>query len=182
MSHEHAIFTLTYGVLFFGTPHLGSPKATWIRYASVALSALSILRLVSFETKLTAALEPDSEVLQNMSDDFLPLIPYLNIALFWEEKPTSFGIFGRDFVVSRDSAAPLYDDTQRCGIASTHTGMVKFERTDSPGFVMVMSVLGAYHEEAPREIEKRVALNKSITRLKQAHEFLGRGVGIGVSI
>lgn len=177
LSPKCEIFTFTHGILFFGTPHLGSPKATWIRYASVALSALKILRLPApLETKLTAALEPDSEVLQNMTDDFLLLMPYLKIALFWEEETTSFGIFGQDFVVSRDSAAPLYDDTQRCGIASTHAGMVKFDTPDDAGFLTAMDVLGGYYREAPREIQARIDLDEDMKRLKQTHELRALGL------
>lgn len=171
MAHEHAIFTHTHGILFFGTPHLGSPKATWIRHASTVLSILKPLRLLAFETKLTAALEPDSEVLQNLSDDFLPLMSGLHVALFWEEKPTKFGVFGQDFVVSRDSAAPLYDDTQRSGIASTHSGMVKFDGAQSAGFAMAMSILEAYCKEAQGEVQKKVTLDRSMRQLRLSHEI-----------
>lgn len=174
-THEHDIFTHVHGILFFGTPHLGSPKATWIRHASLVLSILKPLRLPTFKTKLTAILEPDSEVLQNLSDDFLPLMSALHMSFFWEEKPTKFGLLGQDFVVSRDSAAPLYDDTQRSGIASTHSGMVKFDGTRSAGFVMVMSILQSYCEEAPGEVQKKVALDKSMKQLKHDHEIMRRG-------
>jgi protein SERAC1 len=180
VAHERAVFTHTHGILFFGTPHLGSPKATWIKHASMVLSILKPLRLPTFETKLTAALEPDSEVLQNMSDDFLPLMSGLHIAFFWEEKTTKFGVFREDFVVSRDSAAPLYDDTQRSGIASTHSGMVKFDDAQSAGFIMVMSILEAYGKEAQGEVQKKVALDRSMRQLRLDHEIMSLTSAMGV--
>lgn len=183
VAHEHAIFTHAHGILFFGTPHLGSPKATWIRHASLVLSVLKPLRLPMFETNLTAALEPDSEVLQNMFDDFLPLMSGLHITLFWEEKATKFGVFRHDFVVSRDSAAPLsirrHAKIWNRGIASTHSGMVKFDSTQSEDFVMVMSILEAYCEGAQGEVRKKVALDRSMKQLRLEHEIMSLTSAIG---
>ncbi|KAH6620692.1 hypothetical protein B0J18DRAFT_430434 [Chaetomium sp. MPI-SDFR-AT-0129] len=90
VAHEHAIFTHTYGILFFGTPHHGTSKATWLAYLKLA-GAAATLGMASRRSDLVAALEHESETLQNITDFFVPLTPQFRIFYFWEQKKTYMG-------------------------------------------------------------------------------------------
>lgn len=157
VSHEYDIFSSTYGILFFGTPHAGSEKANWLAY----LKNISL----STHSNLVSALEKESETLQNITDYFVPLMKNFSIFFFWEQRMTKLKVGLKDYIVSRESAAPLYDDTERAGIEADHSGMVKFDKPSSQAFQMVIDALLRYCAEAPAVISRNRAY---------AAEFLNR--------
>jgi hypothetical protein len=111
------------------------------------------------------ALKKESETLQSATGFFLPLMKRFDICFFWEMEKTSLKLFGRDFIVPTDSAAPFYDDTERGGIPANHSKMVKFDDPVSPSFMMVVMVITRYsvraldlQKERMAEAEEKLAL------------------------
>lgn len=104
---------------------------------------------------LVTALKAESETLQNITDQFVPIMKNFAVSFFWEQRKTDLKIFGKDFIVPSDSAAPVYDDTERAGIDADHSGLVKFESPTSPGFQMVVHTIMRYCDEAPGMIRQR---------------------------
>lgn len=172
MTHELDIFVSTYGIMFFGTPHKGSAKAGLLA---------SLKRIASFtlpkpikvsQSELVLALKEESETLQNITDFFVPMMGNFRIYFFWEQEKTDLKILGRDFIVPTDSAAPLYDNTERAGIAADHSGLVKFEDPASPGFQLVVGALMRYCEDAPDAVEQRHCLSEHNLSTERVRELL----------
>lgn len=95
-----------------------------------------------------------SEMLQEVTDQFAPLMKQFSIYCFWEELATHAGN-AQAYVVDKESAAPGWDNVDRCGITATHSGMVKFRRPDDPGYRVVLEALMRYIKDAPPLIRSR---------------------------
>ncbi|KAI0203137.1 hypothetical protein F4808DRAFT_467771, partial [Astrocystis sublimbata] len=149
----HTIYTCTYGILFFDTPHLGSSKASLLHTLQKLMSIIP-KRFIRMEKGLVGALEEESETLQNITDHFAPLMKDFHIHFFWEQEKTELG-YTKDYIVERESAAPVFDDTERSGIAADHCGMVRFEDSASSGFRLVAATLDRYCASATETINKR---------------------------
>ena len=117
---------------------------------------------------LVRALEQDSEVLQNITDHFTPLMSQFHIFFFWEQERTDLK-YTKDYIVDETSAAPLLDDTERSSIAANHRNMCKFESKSSPGFTVVVEALRRYGRDAPRVIEGRVKRAREMLRDQDWH-------------
>jgi hypothetical protein len=74
----------TVGLIFFGTPHRGSDKATYGKVLSNIATTLTI----SPSSKLIAALQSNSDALQRLTSDFKHQIQRYKIISFYETKPT----------------------------------------------------------------------------------------------
>ena len=122
------------------------------------------------ESSLVKALAEESETLQNITDNFVPIMKNFRICFFWEQEQTNLKPFGRDYIVTRDSAAPIFDDTERSGIARNHSGMVKFGDPLAPGFRTVMSIISRYCQEAPQTTARRKGHEVTALRLEREHE------------
>ncbi|PQE12984.1 ribonuclease p mrp subunit protein [Rutstroemia sp. NJR-2017a BBW] len=156
IAHYHTIFTCTYGILFFGTPHNGSSQANLL-LSLQRLANLTIPRkLGQNESALVSALREESETLQNITDYFVPLMKNFSICFIWEQQKTDLK-YKKEYIVEEASAAPVFDDTERVGIASDHSGMVKFEKNTSPGFRLVASILCRYCRNASPVVERKWA-------------------------
>ncbi|KAH9902064.1 hypothetical protein F4778DRAFT_106552 [Xylariomycetidae sp. FL2044] len=166
IAHLQTIFTCTYGIMFFGTPHHGSSKASLL-LTMQKLTSLAVPKLVSRQEKgLVTALKEESETLQNITDYFLPLMKNFCIHFFWEQEKTDLK-YTKDYIVDKESAAPGFDDTERSGIAADHSGMVKFEHNSGSAFRLVAATLCRFCEDAPAEIKLRWA--KSTQSLAATH-------------
>jgi protein SERAC1 len=117
------------------------------------LSSLAIPR-AKIEYDLVAALEKESETLQNITDCFVPLMKYFNMYFFWEQEQTSLG-YRNDYIVTMESAAPPEIMADRSGIAANHIEMVRFEENTCQGFRSVACALQRYCEEAPDAVKQR---------------------------
>jgi hypothetical protein len=98
------------------------------------------------------------------------------IYFFWEQEQTALK-YGKDYIVTEASAAPVYDDTERAGIAADHSKMVKFESNRSSGFRVIAAALDKYCEEAPEAIRRRYAAaeqNMLQERKREAAEKIRR--------
>lgn len=154
IAHLHNIYTSTYGILFFGTPHLGSHKAHLASTLQKLASLSSPRAVLDTSSSLLAALEENSETLQNITDQFAPLLARFRIFFFWEQERTDLK-YTRDYIVEEASAAPILDDTERSGIAADHRGMCKFADRNAPGFTTVVAALRRYVAEAPAVVRGR---------------------------
>ncbi|OIW28802.1 hypothetical protein CONLIGDRAFT_681750 [Coniochaeta ligniaria NRRL 30616] len=59
------------------------------------------------------------------------------------------------YIVSRESSAPRYDDTERAAVAADHRGMARFETSRSQVFRLVADALLCYCDDAPDVIRQR---------------------------
>ena len=165
VDHLYSIFVSTYGILFFGTPHDGLPSHQQSSCASGSEMP---------SDRATAAANKDSETLQNISDQFAPLIKQFHIHFFWEQRKTITSTW-TGLVVEESSAAPILDDTERSGIWATHSGMCKFANPGAPGFSVVRATLNRYTQDANGIIASRwMQALKALERLRhnEAAELL----------
>ena len=167
--HLHAIYTCTYGILFFGTPHSGSRKAHLLDNLQKMASLAVPKRVFETDSSLVRALEEDSEVLQNITDQFAPLMPRFHVFFFWEQERTDLK-YTKDYIVNEASAAPILDNTERCGIAADHRTMCRFESKHCPGFCTVAAALRRYGQDAPGVVQARIARESAILSAQGWHE------------
>lgn len=171
VEHLYSIFISSYGILFLGTPHNGIENMSWQLMVHATSGAANA------PTELQTAMTKNSETLQNITDQFAPLAKRFHIYFFWEGLQTRVGS-STGFVVSEDSAAPIWDNTERSGIHAAYSQMCKFENTESPGYKIVLSAMQRYAREAPNIIEKRWDEARKFLakqRSDEAAELLGSG-------
>lgn len=82
----------------------------------------------------------ESGMLQDITDQFAPSMKRFSIFYFWEEVQTQNGA-SRALVVDPGSAAPPWHDTERCGIAATHSGMVKSSSSSDSAYEVLFGAL-----------------------------------------
>ena len=97
VQHLHSIYVSTFAVLFLGTPHDGSSKAKLASTGRRMIGALIPSKVVDTEGQLLDALQEGSEILQNITDMFVPLMKNFHIFFFWEQEKTNMG-FTQDYV------------------------------------------------------------------------------------
>lgn len=86
------VYGSTIGVVFMGTPHRGSSKASYGEIA-VNVAKLSLRRT---NTQLLRTLKPDSQILERLRDSFTTISNDMAIVCIREELPTGAGMV-RDF-------------------------------------------------------------------------------------
>lgn len=145
LAHLYSIFTSTFGIIFMGTPHEGIENARW------PSSFKGLRGIVKERSNLFMSIQKNSETLQNVSDQFAPLLDQFRIYNFWEMVETSFGGV-KDFIVSPASAAPVWEDTERSGIMATHAGMCRFQSKDISAYRNIVAALTRYTREASHVI------------------------------
>ena len=91
IQHLYSVFVSTYAVLFLGAPHNGSNKAHLASTSRRMISALVPSKILDTEGQLLDALREGSEVLQNITDMFVPLMKNFRIYFFWEQEKTDLG-------------------------------------------------------------------------------------------
>ncbi|KAL9047125.1 MAG: hypothetical protein Q9214_000216 [Letrouitia sp. 1 TL-2023] len=131
-------------------------------------------RVLDTDSQLLNALHAGSETLQNITDQFAPLMKQFHVFFFWEQEKTNLG-YSRDYIVDESSAAPILDNTERSGIAASHSEMCKFSCKSSPGYTVVVAALRRYERDAPARIEKRwreVIQRLQKTREEEAQELI----------
>ena len=92
IQHLHSIYVSTFGILFLGTPHDGGNKAKLASTSRRMIGALVPSKIVDTEGQLLDALQEGSEVLQNITDVFVPLMKNFHIFFFWEQEKTNMGV------------------------------------------------------------------------------------------
>jgi protein SERAC1 len=168
-AHMHSIYSCTFGILFFGTPHNGSSKAQLLGSLQKIVSLTVPKKILETDSSLLNALEEGSEILQNITDQFASLMPRFHVFFFWEQQRTSLP-YSKAYIVDETSAAPILDGTERSGITADHRGICKFESRNSPGFRTVVAALRRYCREAPETIKARSARANIMLSEQRWHE------------
>ena len=89
----------TFGIIFLGTPHRGSPQA---RLGQIVAS-LAKAAFKNPQTHLLKSLERDSNDLDILSEEFANLHTTLKIVSFYEQKETSISYLKKRVVGMRTS-------------------------------------------------------------------------------
>jgi hypothetical protein len=183
LAHIQSIYTSTYAILFFGTPHHGSSKARLLGSLQKVVRLAIPSNVANFENGLVNALKEQSEILQHVNDQFAPLMTEFRIYFFWEQEKTDLK-YAKDHVVEESSAAPILDNTERCGIAADHSGMCKFSYNGSQGFRTAISALRRYARDAPEAV--RIRHKRATKALRENQVFQAadnlRGIQHGESL
>jgi hypothetical protein len=147
VEHRRSIFVSTYAILFVGTPHNGMSK-------DAILNLASWKNKIAGPNKFLLGLRKQSEVLREITDQFVPLMKNFSISYFWEQVETKVGIT-RVYIVDEDFAAPAQDHVDRCGIMATHSEMVKFSSDADQGYRVISAALRRCIRAAPEAILSR---------------------------
>ncbi|KAM7206126.1 hypothetical protein V8F20_002908 [Naviculisporaceae sp. PSN 640] len=146
------LYTSTIGVIFMGTPHRGSPKASLgesaARFTSRLLAAGSNMQVLG-------NLRPDSHALEKQLHDFVTVSSHIPVVCFYEELKT-----GRaGMIVPRTSA--VYDGKMVSfnSIPADHRDMVRFRSRTDIGYRRVLghiqSIWASCKEDFCRAEEER---------------------------
>ncbi|KAI0805386.1 hypothetical protein GGR55DRAFT_690707 [Xylaria sp. FL0064] len=160
VEHIRSIYRSTVAALFMATPHHGFRKdailyASRSRYSEPSNFMLSLLE--------------GSEALQEITDQFAPIMKHFFIYNFWEQLRTTVGRHNI-YVVDRASASPSWNEVDQCGINATHSQMVKFSSSASPGYKLVLAALDKYIKSAPATVARRWEQDFEIIRRERQHE------------
>ena len=147
VEHRRSIYVSTYAILFMGTPHTGIGKDALLLPSKGEGAGPS---------QFMISLLKGSEMLQEITDQFAPLLKQFRVYYFWEQMETQAGN-AKTYVVDEDSAAPGWDNVDRCGIMATHSGIVKFKNPLDRGYRVVLDALLRYIRAAPGLIGSRWA-------------------------
>ena len=128
-----------------GTPHAGMSKDAMLSLQSDTNTGPSQFQL---------SLLKQSEMLQEITDQFSPLMKQFYLHYFWEQLVTLAKDF-TGYIVDEDSVAPAWDTVDRCGISATHSEMVKFTSHKDASYRVVLSALIRSIETAPGLIKIR---------------------------
>ncbi|KAL2427226.1 hypothetical protein ABEF95_002489 [Exophiala dermatitidis] len=142
---DRSIYVSTFAILFMGTPHRGMEQSF---LAATKDSTLTV------NQRFWSGLSRDSAFLSEITDQFAPLMKRFCIFNSWEEAMTTIGNV-KTFVVHEDSAAPAWGNDERCGVQTTHSGMVKFKSKLDSGYRVVHAALIRYQRDALSLIESR---------------------------
>ncbi|KAH0843845.1 tetratricopeptide repeat domain protein [Fonsecaea pedrosoi] len=123
------IYTCTYAIVFFGTPHDQVDRNVWLQPKRLLKSS------DSFQYGPRDALTNVNRAFRGLQND-------LNMLFLWEEIETH---------VKESSAAPALD-VQRSGIPADHINMTKFSSRSSPGYRTVLAPLLGFIQDAPLKI------------------------------
>jgi hypothetical protein len=179
VDHLYSIFVSTYAIMFFGTPHNGSDKASWLSPSQI-IHGSELSGHPARDNQLISSIEKESEALQTITDQFAPLMKQFHIFFFWEELQSEFPD-GMRFVVEEHSAAPIIGNTERSGIHSTHSEMIRFSTKNSSSYRTVIEALVRYSRNAPSVIasrQKQAALALAQARSQEALELTGTAFNV----
>jgi tetratricopeptide (TPR) repeat protein len=148
VEHLRSIFMSTHAIIFLGTPHNGIMKE----------SLLLLHRNSTLDSpgpnQFMLNLLRGSEMLQEITDQFAPLMKRFAIFNLWEQNKTKYGGVSA-YIVGEDSAAPMWDDAERCGVFATHDEMIKFSDVHDQGYRVLLEALARYIATAPALIHYR---------------------------
>lgn len=163
---EVSLLDATRGIIFLGTPHHGSSYANFGKHVARILSAVSR----DTNVRLLRSIEPDSEILERISEDFRSIITRkrIRICSFVEELPMSYMLdvssprtirskctnFPKPVVNHRSGYIGI-DGEIRGTIHANHRDMCRFKDSKDPGFdriskILVEFVAAAIHRYSDR--------------------------------
>ena len=163
--HRRSIYVSTYAVLFFGTPHHGFniPVDANGLHRADRLNQSSLYRAIPVFGKR-------SGVLQEIEDQFAPLVKRFSIYCFWEELRSRLGNT-TGYVVDRDSAVPMWLSIEQMGLHADHSHLCKFSSNKDSGFRIVVVALKRYTEHAAKVIPERWSEDLTLLRSETEAEI-----------
>ena len=144
--------------------------------------------VIDTDSQLLNALREGSETLQNVTDQFAPVMKRFRIYFFWEQEKTTIPhskayvchsicyvlsemiVADSEKIVDESSAAPILDNTERSGIAADHSHMCKFENSDVPGYRTVVAALIRYARDSLVVVASRWSQAKDMLRMQRSAE------------
>lgn len=146
VQHLRSVYLSTHAILFMGTPHHGVKKEALLlpRHEEGPGPSQFLLNLLE-----------GSDMIVEITEAFAPLLAELYIFNFWEQIKTTSGSKSA-YIVEEPSAAPeAWENAEKCGIAATHSGMVKMSSIGDYKYQLIQEALARYTKDAPRHIELR---------------------------
>ncbi|ENH64671.1 Protein SERAC1 [Fusarium oxysporum f. sp. cubense race 1] len=154
LEHFRSIFVSTFGLVFLGTPHVGSDAATWGLILQAMSDAVIPKRFFDSESVLLRTLKKDNETLANINSHFLDIYQRFEIHMVRENQKTD--IKGHKiFIVDANSAGPQLPGVTYYGIEASHSNMCKFDGTSSPGFRNIAITIQQWIQRAPSATQER---------------------------
>ncbi|KAF8426994.1 hypothetical protein EV426DRAFT_636094 [Tirmania nivea] len=129
-----------YGILFLGTPHNGSSLASLGKVISNVLSTVSPLHPAR---ALITALQQDSKVLFEITQDFVKVARTIHLVSFFEMKMTPIAPFIKR--IANEITIGQYAD---------HRNIVRFESTGDRNFRPVLSRLKKFEEDIVEKLHQ----------------------------
>ncbi|KAK3321656.1 hypothetical protein B0H66DRAFT_638213 [Apodospora peruviana] len=160
-----SIFVSTYGIVFLGTPHIGSDIATWGRILQYMSDVVIPRKFFETESVLLKTLKKDNETLQSINSHFLDIYQRFRIHMVHENHTTDLK-GTKVLVVDASSASPQLPGVTYYGIEATHSGMCKFESENAPGYRNVSTALREWVAGSPEVIEVRWEVEEDDRRLR----------------
>ncbi|GAB1313650.1 hypothetical protein MFIFM68171_03860 [Madurella fahalii] len=119
-----AIKAATKGIIFMGTPHMGSEQAGYLHLAQNFLSLMTLQQPTA--TNLTKELEPFSTTLQDINQEFsLDIHRSINLICFYESIPQRLP-HGRSVIIVPQWSAVL-QGVESQDLSCTHSDLPKFK-------------------------------------------------------
>ena len=146
--HLRSVFISTHAIVFLGTPHNG------LRKESLLLGHQRPQVDQPGPSQFVLNLLRGSEMLQEITDQFAPLMKRFFIYNIWEKRKIKVGEVS-EYIVEQDSAAPPWDDAETYGMDATHDDLIKFSNVRDHGYRVVLQTLIRYIKSAPALIASR---------------------------
>ncbi|KAI9847786.1 MAG: hypothetical protein M1837_001679 [Sclerophora amabilis] len=137
-----------YGIVFLGTPHNGSSIATCGKIIANIAAACSPINPAKV---MFGALQKDSKVLFEITEDFVEKTSKLQLVSFFEMKTTSFGLF-KKMVVEHRSAILNVPNEVAIGQNADHREMARFKSIHDRNFRPVLSRLSKFRQNLANKV------------------------------
>ncbi|KAI1076574.1 hypothetical protein F5B20DRAFT_594035 [Whalleya microplaca] len=158
--HLHKIVKSTQGIVFFGTPHNGSdPRGALLRVCEKLARGVFRFRV---NQQIVDALLPNSERLQELRDEFLPIIQKYGWKIHSFQEQNGLKVLNWNKVVDDASSqlgSTMWEVTQY--IEADHMQMCRFSSADDPEYCKVVSAI------------ERIAIPQPTERAAQGPGSLG---------
>ena len=131
----------TTGVVFLGTPHEGTTIAQWASFLAIVKGN---------DSKLLEQLQPNAEMLYDLSHDFASGYQHLKTVSFYEKLGNTYvgGMLDLTIVDQRSSVQRGKDMMY---LIKDHSGLNKFSGIEDPEFKLVRDVVVGMVKESKRE-------------------------------
>ncbi|EPS42428.1 hypothetical protein H072_3599 [Dactylellina haptotyla CBS 200.50] len=160
----------TQGILFMGTPHMGSDLVRW---GSLARRLLCFFPGLKLDSSMLSMLGQNSETLQNINTLFTGIASYFEIVYFYEELETLLPTGQHEIIVPYSSAVVDSPNTEKIGVHGTHHTMIKYRDENTPGYSDVAGILRQMVDNAVTfapgrwEAERRSAVAATDEKIKE---------------
>ncbi|TWU78230.1 hypothetical protein ED733_008038 [Metarhizium rileyi] len=173
MTHHEdyrSIYVSTFGLIFLGTPHVGSDAATWGLMLQGMADAIMPRKFFESESVLLKTLKKDNETLANINNHFLDIYQRFRIHMVHENHKTD--IKGTKItIVDANSASPQLPGVTYYGVEATHSQMCKFASSNAPGFRAVSTDIRQWVQDAPALIGVRWEAEEQDKAIRMRHEI-----------